>query len=107
VSDRIVESRTLVEPVEVMMKPAGGGDARTETITELKVHAFKAKDLKALDGLSETDQGSLTLKFGARITRQPMQVIEELGAEDTVWLGGWVQRFLQPFLPTGETGSGT
>ncbi len=106
-ADKIVDTRTLVEPVEVMLKPAGGGDARTETITELMIHAFKAKDLKALDGLAETDQGTLTLKFGARITRQPMQVIEELGAEDTVWLGGWVQRFLQPFLPTGESVSGT
>lgn len=105
-SDKIVETRTLTEAVAVMLKPAGG-DARTETIRELQIHAFKAKDLKALDGVGENDMGTMTIKFGARITRQPREVIEELGAEDTAWLTGWVQRFLQPFLPTGETGSGT
>jgi hypothetical protein len=105
-ADTIVDVRTLVEPVEVTLKPAGG-EERVETVTELKVHAFKAKDMRALDGLGETDQGSLVIKFGARITRQPVQVIEELGAEDLAWLTGWTTRFLQPFLPTGGTASGT
>lgn len=102
----IVDTRTLVEPVEVMLKRAGE-DARTETIEKLEVHAFKARDLRALDGLKEGDQGSLVIKFGARITRQPIEVIEELGAADLAWLTEWTTRFLEPFLPTGATASGT
>ncbi len=103
---KIVASRTLVEPVEVTLKRAGE-DERTETITKLQVHAFKGRDMKAIDGLSDTQGGSIALAFGARITRQPVKVIEELGAADFAWLMGHVQDFLPDGLPTGGTGSET
>lgn len=103
---KIVATRKLVEPVEVLLKRAGE-DERTETITELEVHAFKARDMRAIDGLTDTQAGSIVLAFAARITRQPVKVIEELGAEDFQWVAGYVQDFLPNGLPTGGTASET
>lgn len=102
----VIDTRTLVEPVEVTLK-AAGQDERTETITELQVHAFKGRDMKALDGLSDTQNGSIALALAARITRQPVKVIEELGKADFVWLMVHVRDFLPDGPPTGGTGSGT
>jgi hypothetical protein len=106
VSARIIDTRTLVEPVEVTLK-AAGQDERTETITTLDVHAFKGRDMRALDGLADDQAGSIALALAARITRQPIRVIEELGAADFTWLMGHVQDFLPAGPATGETGSGT
>lgn len=103
---KIIDTRTLVEPVEVTLKGAGQ-DERTETITVLEVHAFKARDMRAIDGLSDTQGGSITLALGARITRQPVKVIEELGKADFAWLMGYVQDFLPDGPPTGATASET
>ena len=103
---KIVAERKLVEPVEVLLKRAGE-DERTETITDLQIHAFKARDMRALDGLSETQSGSIVLAFAARITRQPVKVIEELGQADFAWVAGHVQDFLPSGLPTGGTDSET
>lgn len=105
-ADKIVDTRKLVEPVEVLLKRAGE-DERTETITELQVHAFKGRDMRALDGLSDTQNGSIALALAARITRQPVKVIEELGKDDFVWLMAYVRDFLPDGQPTGATGSGT
>lgn len=101
---RIVDTRTLVEPVEVTLK-AAGQDERTETVTVLEVHAFKGRDMRALDGLSDTQAGSIALALAARITRQPVRVIEELGKPDFLWLMSYVQDFLPIGQPTGETAS--
>lgn len=104
---KIVDTRKLEEPVEVTLKVAGKDEPETRTITELEIHAFKARDMKALDGLAETQSGSIILAFSARITRQPVKVIEELGKADFEWVAGWAQDFLPGGRPTGETGSGT
>lgn len=102
---KIIDSRTLVEPVEVTLKPAGQ-DERIETITVLEVHAFKGRDMRALDGLSDTQNGSIALALGARITRQPVRVIEDLGKDDFIWLMGHIRDFLPDGPPTGATDSG-
>lgn len=103
---KVIDTRTLVEPVEVTLK-AAGQDERTETITELQVHAFKGRDMRALDGLSDTQAGSIALALAARITRQPIKVIEELGKADFLWLMAFVQDFLPVGQSTGGTDSGT
>lgn len=103
---KVIDSRTLVEPVEVTLK-AAGQDERTETISVLEVHAFKGRDMRALDGLSDTQNGSIALALAARITRQPVKVIEELGKDDFVWLMAHVRDFLPDGPPTGGIGSGT
>lgn len=103
---KVIDTRTLVEPVEVTLK-AAGQDERTETITELQVHAFKGRDMRALDGLSDTQAGSIALALAARITRQPVKVIEELGKADFLWLMVFVQDFLPVGQSTGGTDSGT
>lgn len=105
-SAKVIETRILTEPVEVLLK-AAGQDERTETITELQVHAFKARDMRAIDGLSDTQGGSIALALGARITRQPVKVIEELGKDDFAWLMDHIRDFLPDGQPTGANVSGT
>lgn len=104
--DRIIDTRTLEEPVTVLLKRAGQ-DERTETIERLEVHAFKAKDLRAIDGFKDDQGGSIALALGARLTRQPIRVIEELGKADFAWLMAHVQDFLPDGRATGATASGT
>lgn len=103
---KIIDTRTLVDPVEVTLK-AAGQEPRNETITALEVREFKGRDMRALDGLADTQAGSIALALAARITRQPIQVIEELGKADFVWLFEFVQDFLPSGPPTGGTSSET
>lgn len=97
-----VETITLKEPIEVTLKPAGG-EERVETISELVLYKFKAKDLRALDGLPEDARGSQLLALIARMTRQPVKVIDELGMEDLQTFGSKVERFLPNGPATGQT----
>lgn len=99
---KIVETVTLKEPVTLLMKPAGG-EEREETIRTLDIHEFKAKDLRAMDGLKDTDKASILLALVARITRQPVRVIDELGIEDFQLVGDKVSGFLPDSLLTGAT----
>lgn len=105
-SATVVATHTLIVPIQVELKRAGA-DARTETITELQIHAFKARDLRALDGLGENAHGSMTLALIARLVRQPVQVVEEMGAEDLSVMQGHVERFLPSGQKTGATEQGT
>lgn len=98
----VVETITLQEPVTVTLK-AAGADARTETITELQIHRFKARDLRALDPYGENFEGSKIIALAARITRREIVVIEELGAADFMTLQEKVQAFLPNGQPTGAT----
>jgi hypothetical protein len=98
-----METFKLVEPVEIELR-AAGGEARVETIGELTLYKFKAKDLRALDGLPDDAKGSQLLALIARMTRQPVKVIDELGAEDMQTLGDKVGGFLPNGLKTGQTG---
>ena len=98
-----VETITLKEPIEVTLKRAGA-DERTETFTELEFHPFKARDLRALDGLGENAHGSQVLALMARMVRQPVKVVDELGAEDFQVLSKRVEAFLPSGPSAGATG---
>lgn len=102
----IMETLILKEPVEITLKRAGG-EERTETITELNILKFKAKFLRCLDGLGADAQGSQLLALIARMTGQPVKVIDELGAEDLDVIGGKVESFLPNGQKTGRTPSAT
>jgi predicted DNA-binding protein (UPF0251 family) len=99
---KVVETVILKEPITLLMKPAGG-EEREETIAALEIHEFKAKDLRAMDGLKDTDKASILLALVARITRQPIRVIDELGIEDFQLIGDKVSAFLPDGLKTGAT----
>lgn len=96
-----IETIVLKEPVTLTLKRAGG-EPREEVITELEFHPFKARDMRAIDGLGE-NAGSIILALIARMTRQPVVVIDELGAEDFALLAGKAQAF----LPNGPLTGGT
>lgn len=100
---KVVETITLTQPIVVTLKPAGG-EPREETITSLDLYEFKAKDLRALDGLADDAKGSQLLAMIARMTRQNVSVIDELGAADLQSLGDKVGAFLPDGRPTGATG---
>lgn len=98
---REIETIVLKEPVTVTLKRAGA-DAREEVITEVEFHPFKARDIRSIDGLGE-NAGSIILALVARMTRQPVAVIDELGPEDFALLAGKAQAF----LPNGPLTGGT
>lgn len=93
----------LKKPIEVELKRAGA-DVRTETFTELEFHEFRARDLRSLDGLAENAHGSQILALMARMVRQPVQVVDDLGFEDFQALAEKVKAFLPDGLTTGATG---
>lgn len=97
-----IETIPLVEPIEITLRPAGG-EERVETVKELTLYKFKAKDLRALDGLADDAKGSQILALIARMTRQPVKVIDELGMEDLQTFGAKVERFLPNGPKTGPT----
>lgn len=97
-----METITLIEPVEIELR-AAGGEVRIEKIAEVTLYKFKAKDLRALDGLADDARGSQLLALMARMTRQPVKVIDELGAEDMQILGDKVGAFLPNGPKTGQT----
>lgn len=98
-----VEPITLIKPITVTLKRAGE-ETREETITELAFHPFKARDLRALDGLGENAHGSQILALMARMVRQPVSVIDELEAEDFQVLAKRVEGFMPAGPSTGATG---
>lgn len=91
----------LIEPVKVLLKRAGE-EPRDEIFSELTFHRFKARDMRAIDGLGE-NAGSILLAMMARMVRQPVAVIDELGSEDTAILTEKVQSF----TPLGQLGGKT
>lgn len=93
----------LERPITLLMRPAGGGEEREETIIELQLHEFEAGDLRAIDGLPENARGSMVLALIARMTRQPLRVIEKLKGKDFAELAKQVEAF----LPSGPTDGGT
>lgn len=97
-----LETIPLKEPIETTLR-APGGEERVETISEVTLYKFKAKDLRALDGLADDARGSQLLALMARMTRQPIKVIDELGAEDMQVLGDKVGAFLPSGPQTGPT----
>lgn len=97
-----IETIPLKEAITIILKRAGG-EEREEQITELVLYKFKAKDLRALDGLPEDAKGSQILALIARMTRQPIKVIDELGMEDLQTFGSRVERFLPNGPTTGPT----
>lgn len=99
----IVETIKLQEPITVTLKRPGG-DERTETIEQVDVHRFKARDLRSIDPFGDNFEGSKILALVARITRQPIQVIDELGAADFLTLSEKVQSFMPNGQKTGATG---
>lgn len=96
-----IETIALKAPITLTLKRAGG-EAREEVISELEFHPFKARDMRAIDGLGE-NAGSIILSLIARMTRQPVAVIDELGPEDFALLAGKAQAF----LPSGPLIGGT
>lgn len=96
-----IETIVLKESVTVTLKRAGG-EAREEVISELEFHPFKARDIRSIDGLGE-NAGSIILALVARMTRQPLAVIDELGSEDFALLAGKAQAFLPGGPLTGGT----
>lgn len=98
-----VETITLKQPIEITLKRAGQ-DERSETFKELPFHPFKAKDLRAIDGIPADNHGSMAIALMARMTRTPIIVIDELGAEDFQTLSARVEAFLPSGRPTGATG---
>lgn len=96
-----IETITLKKPIEVLLKRAGQ-DERTETIAEVEFHEFRAKDLRAIDGLPDSHIGSQMLALMARMIRQPVKVVDELGAEDFQMLSDKVRAFLPSGQPTGQ-----
>ncbi|WP_439471344.1 phage tail assembly protein [Brevundimonas sp.] len=93
----------LVSPITLLMRPVGGGEEREETIIQLELHEFEAGDLRAIDGLPDTHKGSMLLALMAKMTRQPVRVIEKLKGPDFKALAEKVQGF----LPDGLTDGGT
>lgn len=83
----------------------GGGQEREEQITEFTLRRIKAKDLRVTD--DHAGDVAKTLALLARITGQPVLVIDELDAEDLTALQDKVEGFLPPGLLTGKTPSGT
>ena len=97
-----VEINPHKNPITLLMR-APGGEEREETIVELKLHEFEAGDLRAIDGLPDTHQGSMMLALMARMTRQPVRVIEKLKGHDFAALGNKVKAFLPSGLLDGGT----
>jgi hypothetical protein len=92
---------TLQRPITLLMKSVGG-EEREETILELQLHEFEAGDLRAIDGLSDNAKGSMLLALMARMTRQPVRVIEKLKGPDFAALSEKVQAFLPSGLTDGK-----
>jgi hypothetical protein len=101
-----IQTITLKEPVVVTLK-AAGADERTETISVLELHPFKARDLRAIDPFGDNHEGSKILALIARMTRQPVKVIDELGGADFTTLADRVSAFLPNGQKTGGTAQGT
>lgn len=95
-----VETIPLKRPVTLLLKSAGG-EEREETILKLELHEFEAGDLRAIDGYGDNDKGSMLLALMARMTRQPIRVIEKLKGDDFAELGAKVQAFLPSGLLDG------
>lgn len=91
---------TLKAPVNVTLKKPGG-EERQEVITEVTIQPFKAKHLRALDGLPDDARGSMLIKLIAALTDQPLRVIEELGSADFESIAEAIGPFLPTFLETG------
>lgn len=98
-----VETIPLKQPITVTLKRAGA-DERAETFAELPFHPFKARDLRSIDGIPADNHGSMAIALMARMTRTPIIVIDELGAEDFQVLSAKVEAFLPSGRPTGATG---
>ena len=91
----------LVKPIKVLLKRAGQPEAYEE-FSQLTFHEFKARDMRAIDGLGE-NAGSILLAMMARMVRQPVAVVDELGTEDTATL----TEMVQSFTPIGQLGGKT
>lgn len=102
-ADVDLETITLIKPVTVQLKAAGETEARDQTISTLELHPFKARDLRAIDGLEDNQKGSMLLALMARMVRQPIKVIDELEGEDFAVLAQKVQGFLPDGLLAGGT----
>ncbi|MGI8839766.1 MAG: phage tail assembly protein [Caulobacteraceae bacterium] len=87
---------TLKHPIEQTFTPKGG-EARTETVTEVTVRRAKAKDLRLLDKFPGAITQSLAL-IGALTGLTPLQ-LDELDGEDVSGLGEIVGDFF-PDTPT-------
>lgn len=96
----LIETITLQEPVTVTLKRAGE-DEREHTISTLEVYRFRAKFLRALDHLADDAKGSQLIALMARMTDQPVKVIDELGGPDFQRLAEVVEPFLPKLLATG------
>lgn len=95
-----VEPITLKKPVTVLMTGPGGVE-REETILTLELHEFEAGDLRAIDGYEDNQKGSMLLALMAKMTRQPIRVIDKLKGDDFAELGAKVQAFLPSGLLDG------
>mgnify|MGYP000185684169 CR=1 FL=1 len=101
--DVACDTITLKKPVTVQMKVAGETEPRDQIISTLELHPFKARDLRAIDGLEDNQKGSMLLALMARMVRQPIKVIDELEGEDFAVLAQKVQGFLPDGLLAGGT----
>jgi hypothetical protein len=86
-----------MEPVILKLKyPFSVG---SEEITELKVRAPKAKDIRKLP--ANPDTGDI-LNLAGKLCGLPPSVIDELSMPDTSELLGVVGNFMQPGQETGK-----
>lgn len=93
----------LKHPVTITLRGPDG--ERQETVSEVTLRRVKGKDLRATD--DHSGEIAKTLALLAKITSQPMVVIDELDAEDIAGLGEKLDDFLPASLRTGPTSSGT
>lgn len=74
----------------------------SETITELRFRAPKAKDLRPLPAEGPKTQGD-SIDLAGRLCGQPSVVMDELGLEDLAE----VSSIIEAFMPSGPATGGT
>ena len=89
----------LKHPVTVTLKSSAG--EREETISFLTLRRMKAKDMRLADKIG--GDVSTSIEMIAKLSGQPVAVIDELDAEDFTAIGAIIEGFTAPGQKTGES----
>lgn len=101
-SVKITPTYTLLHPITVTLREAGGGE-REETFTELALPRVKGKHLRATDGIPESDRMRFLFALLGSLTGHPARVFDELDGEDIEALADRLQGPTAPGQPIGAT----
>ncbi|MDB5432429.1 MAG: hypothetical protein JWP35_3545 [Caulobacter sp.] len=91
-------SHTLLHPVTITLRGPKG--ERSEEITTVDLRRVKGKDLRAIGGI--TDEAEVTLTLVARLSGLDDHQVDELDAADIEVLGRQIEAFLKSGQKTGR-----